>query len=100
MDHSSEEMILDPRRAGRVLRYHTWPHIRPQTVAEHGWQVARILLAWWPSASQELVNHCLFHDVGEVAAGDVPFPAKRDDEALRRTHDSTEMDAYLKMTIP
>lgn len=77
MGDLGEEMITqDPRRAGRVLRYHTWPHIKEQDVASHSWNVARITMAICPEASPALVRHCLFHDLGEVVAGDPPYPVK------------------------
>lgn len=95
-----EAEIADPRRAGRVARYHTWPHIREQTVAEHSWQVARIVRAVWPAAPLDLIYYCLFHDLGEVAAGDPPYPAKRMNPDLAREHAKIERSTYLAMAVP
>lgn len=72
----------DARMAGRVLRYHTWPHIRPQSVGEHSWQVARIVLAIYPEASVAILKHCINHDVGELRTGDLPYPIKLDNPVL------------------
>ena len=84
----------DARLAGRVLRYHTWPHIRPQTVAEHSWQVARILMAitppsWWGA----LLPHAIVHDVGEIVTGDLPYPIKANNPTLGQLLDRIEHTA-------
>ncbi len=77
-----EEHKSDPRQAGLVRRYHTWAVTRDQTVAEHSWQVARVLLAIWPDVPRHLIIHCLTHDLGERAGGDLPYPVKRDSAIL------------------
>jgi 5'-deoxynucleotidase YfbR-like HD superfamily hydrolase len=93
-------VVLDPRRAGRVLRYHTWPHIRPQTVAEHCWQATRILMAMWPDVPPHLIRHMMFHDVGEVVTGDPPYPLKSSSPTLKAALDGVESDAHLAMCLP
>jgi hypothetical protein len=90
----------DPRRAGRVQRYHTWPHIKEQSVAEHSWQVARLMRVIWPSAPTEVMDYCLFHDIGEVVAGDPPYPSKVMNPAFGTEHAKVEEAAVLKMTLP
>jgi hypothetical protein len=68
---------LSARTAGGVQRYHTWPVLRPQTVAEHTWNVMRI---WWQvygPMSPQVSTYLLWHDAGEGQAGDVQFGAKR-----------------------
>lgn len=89
--------ILDPRRAGELQRYHTWPCLRTQTAADHQWNVARLVLAIWPQAPREIIIHALLHDVGEVAVGDPPFPVKRNNEQLKATLDAMERSAHLAM---
>ena len=54
-------ILQDPRRAGDVLRYHTWPHVQPQTVAHHSWNIGcvvamfskrvttEVMVSKWPS---------------------------------------------------
>lgn len=91
---------LDPRRALQVTRYHTWPRIREQSVGEHSVQVARLLLAIWPDAPKHLILHALFHDVGEVRAGDPPYPAKKLNADLARGHEAVERAAHLEMALP
>ena len=83
----------DIRLAGRVLRYHTWPHIRQQTVAEHTWQVLRILLVIWPEPSPQLVRYVVGHDVGEITVGDPPYPIKANNPVLKSEMDRLEGEA-------
>lgn len=64
------------RNAGAVKRYHTVDTLRQQTVAEHSWGVAMILLTCVPFPSRELVSQALYHDMAEVLTGDVPATAK------------------------
>lgn len=87
----------DARMAGRVLRYHTWPHIRPQTVGEHSWQVARILLSIHPLASRDLLVHTVVHDMGELRTGDLPYPVKADNPPLQAIMDDLEYDAMAEI---
>lgn len=87
----------DPRLAGDVKRYHTWPVLQPQSVAEHSWNVARIVVAIWPFASQQLLQEALFHDVGEIRSGDAPFPVKAENPDLKATMDRIEDAARLDM---
>lgn len=73
----------DPRLAGEVVRWHTLPMSRRDTVAEHSWNVARIVLAIHPSASRELIIEALMHDIGEVMTGDMPHLTKLQYPELR-----------------
>jgi 5'-deoxynucleotidase YfbR-like HD superfamily hydrolase len=72
----------DARLAGRVIRYHTWPHIRQTCVAEHSWQLLRILLKIWPSVPAHVLAYVVRHDVGELTTGDAPYPVKVDNPVL------------------
>jgi hypothetical protein len=90
---------FDPAFAGQVARWHATPTVRSQTVGEHSWQVARVLLAIWPDAPVTLLTETLFHDVGELGTGDVPSYAKLD-EALRTKLEYIEKNARLRMVIP
>lgn len=106
LPHSTEKptkdawhpLCLDPRAAGYVTRYHTWPRIRDQTVAEHTWNLLRIILAVHPHASPELLRWTMFHDVGERVTGDVPFPVKRENPEVKAAFDKMEHEALLQMT--
>lgn len=65
------------RNAGYVRRYHTIQTIGHQTVAEHSFHVAMILLELTNGqASAELLKAALYHDLPEVFTGDIPATAK------------------------
>ena len=83
----------DPRLAGEVIRYHTWPHIRSQSVGEHSWQVCRIILSIAPKYAEQLLPHAIMHDVGEIATGDVPYPVKANNKELGALFDDLEHKA-------
>ncbi len=71
------EVMMSRRHAGGVKRYHTWPTLRTQTVADHSWHVMRIFLELFPDAvTMEVLTWILWHDVAEVGTGDIPFPLK------------------------
>lgn len=87
----------DMRLAGRLLRYHTWPHTRPQTVGEHSWQLARILLTVYPEASAAMFAYIVVHDVGELHTGDAPYPVKGRNPALKAEMDRLEQNGLEDM---
>jgi len=93
-----DDIRTDPRLAGRVVRYHTWPQVGQQTVAEHGWNVARIVLAIAPDAPGYVISHALFHDVGEIKTGDLPYPIKKDNPSLKKVMDELEIHARIDMS--
>lgn len=90
--------LLDPRLAGQVDRYHTWTKLRPQSVGEHSWQVARLLLAIYPEARRELIVEALFHDAGERGPGDLPYPGKRFEPVLKEVSERMERSVRLGLT--
>ena len=90
---------LDPRMAGEIARYHTELTLRPQSVASHSWNVARILLAVWPETPRHLLVEALMHDVGEVFAGDSPSPAKWAHPPLKLAVDEVEDTTRLAMVL-
>lgn len=66
------------RDAGVVARYHTARILRPESVAEHSFNVANIVLCLTKGlASKELIAAALTHDMGEYLVGDIPAPVKR-----------------------
>lgn len=95
MSHHPE--VLDPRIAGELRRYHSWPHLHPQTVAGHSWNVARLILAWWPEAPRYLIIHALMHDIGERVAGDLPYPIKANNPVLKAEMDRIEEEGHRAM---
>lgn len=86
----------DARLAGRVLRYHTWPHLRQQTVAEHSWQLLRILLCIWPSVPANVMAYVVRHDCGEIKTGDAPYPVKADNEDIAVGMNRVEKQSLLE----
>ena len=82
-NYVSSDPRTDPRFAGALIRYHTWPTLRKQSNAEHMWNVARILLAVFPEVSRSLLDRALFHDIGEIRTGDLPYPIKADNPVLK-----------------
>lgn len=90
------EVINDPRLAGKTIRYHTWPYLRPQTVGEHSWQIARILLTIAPEQPR-LLQHAIVHDMGEIAVGDIPYPVKRNNPDLAAVMNRLEDEALQKL---
>ncbi len=89
----------DTRRAGAVRRYHTWPTIQTQTVAEASWNVTRILLQIWPGATPEAMAHALLNDCGEIRTGDLPFPIKRDNPELKEIISELETASFKEQGI-
>jgi 5'-deoxynucleotidase YfbR-like HD superfamily hydrolase len=65
-------------QSGAVSRFHTMRTLHRQTVAEHAWGVAVILL--WLYAPDvpppELLRYALLHDAAELETGDIPATAK------------------------
>lgn len=100
MSDPARNVINDPRIAGGVERYHTWPRLTRQQCDAHSMQNMRILLAIWPEAPRHLLIHCLTHDLGELRTGDVPYPVKRESHEVKREFDRMEKDAHLAMCIP
>lgn len=102
MDAEEDEVITnieqDPRHAGQIERYHTWPTHRRQSVGEHSWQVMRIMMTISMSmCTAKMMHYAVLHDVGEMA-GDVPWPGKRNSTALKECMDVAEHNIRAGMT--
>lgn len=79
---------------GETQRFHTITTLRPDTVGQHSYGVACVLMHVWPQASARLLRAALKHDMAEAHTGDMPAPAKR---ALGiRERFATYEDDYLK----
>lgn len=67
--------------AGVTRRFHTWPVIRQQSVADHSWHVAMLMAYIFgntePGVSYSMIMAALTHDMAECRVGDLPAPAKR-----------------------
>ena len=70
------EKILELRKGGVTRRLHTVPMLGSQTVAQHSWGVAVLLVQLHPNPSLQLLKAALWHDVAEAWVGDVPATAK------------------------
>jgi 5'-deoxynucleotidase YfbR-like HD superfamily hydrolase len=71
-----ETIYASQHLAGMVTRFHTWPMLRKQTIAEHCWRVAGIYCEIFGLPRAEVLYFCLHHDSGELWSGDVPFKLK------------------------
>lgn len=88
--------------SGKVVRYHCAPTVRPQTIAQHSWNVAVLALFITDNlCSRNLLLECLMHDTGEYITGDVPFTLKRDNPAIREFLHNQELSARrTELLIP
>lgn len=91
------DVYNNPRWAGEVMRYHTWPTRRQQSVGEHTWQVMIIWFRLFGPLSAEESSCVLWHDAGELVLGDLPFPTKRDNPQLKVICDVIEEQAVVGM---
>lgn len=94
-----EEIMGSARMGGAVLRYHTWPMITRQTVADHTWHVMRVYVQLFGTPRPEVWEYMLWHDVAELKTGDLPFPVKARNPALRAAIVSIEDQALTDMGI-
>jgi len=85
-----DRVRIDTRLAGQLKRYHTWPITGQQTVAEHCWQILRIYYSVVDIPDLHMVYYIIFHDIGETATGDLPYPVKSQNNTLKAEADSLE----------
>lgn len=96
MSENDDECVrLDTRLAGQVRRYHTWPILGQQTIAEHCWQIMRIYLSVVEKPDPHMMYHITFHDIGEHFTGDIPYPVKRDNRLLKEQMEFLEKRSYI-----
>ncbi len=62
---------------GETQRFHTCTLLRPDTVGQHSYGVACVLMHVFPEAGAHLLRAALKHDMAEAFTGDMPAPAKR-----------------------
>lgn len=100
MKFTHNDIYTNARFAAQVERYHTWPVQRKQSDGEHTWQVMRI---WYqifgPLASYES-EFVIWHDAGELVAGDSPGMLKIDAPEIKPALDRVERVAVGKMGGP
>jgi hypothetical protein len=93
------------RVAGSVIRYHTWPTLTKQTVADHTFHfmvIYHFIFAGitdfdWDDAT---VAYILKHDMGEQRVGDLPYPSKKNDPILAARIEMAETTALLGYDWP
>jgi len=92
-----DQIRTNPRVAGMVRRYHTWPILRQQTVGEHSYHAMRIWFQMWGELPPRVSTHFIWHDAGELVVGDLPYPVKSQNPKLKAMVDDLEADAVLDM---
>jgi 5'-deoxynucleotidase YfbR-like HD superfamily hydrolase len=92
-----EQIVTSGRCALNIRRYHTWPGMRVQTVAEHTAHMMRIYWCIFGPMPSEVSTHILWHDAGEIQAGDGQFQAKRKYPELKVILDKIEDDTLYKI---
>ena len=94
LENEDEAVRLDTRLAGQLKRFHTWPIIGQQTIAEHCWQLMRIYMSVVDEPDSHFIYHIVFHDIGEHYTGDIPYPVKSMNPALKEQMDFLEHRSY------
>lgn len=86
-------------RSGRVRRWHANPDLSHagETNGHHQWAVAALILTLHPAPSLALVREALFHDVGEVDAGDLSAPFKDANPVIAGAHAAFEFAARVQI---
>jgi len=101
-EEGSTLKITEVLQAGQVTRYHAAPIDRKQTIAEHTFGVLAIIYELEPHPSPNLIKAAVFHDVAEIATGDIPAPVKKANLHIKKVFDELE-DVALKdmgVTMP
>lgn len=91
------EVLQSSRLAGGVKRYHTWPTLQQQTVADHIFNVLRIYWHLYGPPPPVVFTYLIWSDAGELKTGDLPFPVKRDNPQLKEICDQLEGQAVKQM---
>lgn len=94
-----ESVLNNTRLAGSTKRYHAWPVLQTQTVADHSWNVLRIYISIWGPPSEAVLLYVLWHDCGEWKVGDPPFPIKQLNPDFKEVYDRLEAKALGEMGV-
>lgn len=88
--------------AGEVRRWHHNPAMARfgQTIADHQGRCVQLLLVLNPLASPFLIRAVAFHDVGELDAGDLSGPFKREWPEIMALHGGAERVAREALVGP
>lgn len=92
-----DEVFSQSRLAFQLRRYHTWPVLQTQTIADHVGNLLRIYLCIFGAVPPEVSTHLVWHDAGELVSGDPPFPVKAKNPILKAECDRIEREAVAKM---
>jgi 5'-deoxynucleotidase YfbR-like HD superfamily hydrolase len=93
--------------ASTVKRYHAWPTIRIETIAEHSHGVAMIYLRLFDpvdsnqndNVALRAVRWILENDLAELWSGDAPFPVKVRFPAMKEAHRQVEREANVALGV-
>lgn len=97
MQVTNDDVMWSPRMAGSIKRYHTWPTIQQQTVADHSFHVLRIWMQLWGAPRAEVTEYIICHDMGEMGPGDIPFGGKRRSQLLKQASDDLSAATMSQM---
>lgn len=94
--------LTDIYESGAVKRYHGKRTLHNQTVADHCWGVATILMwLYYPDLPPDKsFQHALLHDAPELITGDVPAPAKWRSANLSQALADLEDAVSAEMGLP
>lgn len=95
-----KDVITNGRFGGLVERFHTWPRIQHQNTGEHSWQAMRIYYMIWGPLPPQVSTYFIWHDAGEVRAGDIPYHTKKSDPHVEAVLESIEADTVQGMGGP
>lgn len=86
--------------SGKVVRYHAVPTVKPQTISQHSWSVAILVMYITEmTCHANLLMEALLHDTGEYETGDIPYTLKRDHPDLKKQLHLIELEARHRITI-
>ncbi len=95
-----DQIMRSRRLASRVKRYHTWPTIREQTVADHTFNMMRVYTEVFGVPPSTVWECILWHDITEMYTGDIPSFVKRDNPKLAGLLHELENKARINMQVP
>lgn len=87
--------------SGLVTRYHAVPSVRPQTLGQHQWGVAVLMIYLSQGqCSRAALMEAILHDTAELFTGDVPFTVKRDNPTIKEVFDHMEREHRESNLLP
>lgn len=84
--------------SGNTRRWHTHKRLQ-QTVAEHCWGTAMLILMEHPNPSLNLVKAALMHDLHETEFGDIPPQTKEFVAGLKQAEREHQRAFFKRMKI-